>query len=33
LKDTATTKITLGMLILCSVQNFGYCGLMIWLPS
>ena len=21
------------MLILCSVQNFGYYGLMIWLPS
>src|ERR1700691_1176419 len=32
-KDGATTKISLGMLILCSVQNFGYYGLMIWLPS
>jgi MFS family permease len=32
-KDTATTKISLGMLILCAVQNFGYYGLMIWLPS
>jgi MFS family permease len=32
-KDAATTKISLGMLILCSVQNFGYYGLMIWLPS
>ena len=32
-KDAATTNISLGMLILCSVQNFGYYGLMIWLPS
>src|SRR6202008_1869701 len=32
-KDTATSKISLGMLILCSVQNFGYYGVMIWLPS
>jgi MFS family permease len=32
-KDGATTKISLGMLILCAVQNFGYYGLMIWLPS
>jgi MFS family permease len=32
-KDTATRNISLGMLILCSVQNFGYYGLMIWLPS
>ena len=32
-KDAATTKISLGMLILCGVQNFGYYGLMIWLPS
>jgi len=32
-KDGATTKISIGMLILCSVQNFGYYGLMIWLPS
>jgi MFS family permease len=32
-KDAATTKISAGMLILCSVQNFGYYGLMIWLPS
>lgn len=32
-KDAATTYISLGMLILCSVQNFGYYGLMIWLPS
>ena len=32
-KDAATAKISLGMFILCSVQNFGYYGLMIWLPS
>ena len=29
-KDAATAKISLGMLILCSVQNFGYYGIMIW---
>lgn len=33
LKDTETTKISVGMFILCSVQNFGYYGVMIWLPS
>jgi benzoate transport len=32
-KDPATAKISAAMLILCSVQNFGYYGLMIWLPS
>src|SRR5947208_12244791 len=32
-KDAATVKVSIGMLILCSVQNFGYYGLMIWLPS
>jgi MFS family permease len=32
-KDAETRNISLGMLILCSVQNFGYYGLMIWLPS
>jgi MFS family permease len=32
-KDAATTRISLGMLILCSVQNFGYYGLMIWMPN
>jgi len=32
-KDAATTKVSLGMLILCAVQNFGYYGVMIWLPS
>jgi MFS family permease len=28
-----TTKLSLGMIILTSVQNFGYYGVMIWLPS
>jgi MFS family permease len=32
-KDKATRRASIGMLILCSVQNFGYFGLMIWLPS
>jgi MFS family permease len=32
-RDAETTKVSLGMLILCSVQNFGYYGVMIWLPS
>ncbi|MDR1827554.1 MAG: MFS transporter [Methylobacteriaceae bacterium] len=31
--DTETTKRSIGMLILCSVQNFGYYGVLIWLPS
>jgi benzoate transport len=32
-KDKETTKLSLGMIILCSVQNFGYYGVMIWLPN
>jgi MFS family permease len=32
-KDWSTAKISLGMFILCSVQNFGYYGVMLWLPS
>ncbi len=32
-KDAATAKISLGMVILCSVQNFAYYGVMIWMPS
>jgi MFS family permease len=31
--DAATARISLGMVILCGVQNFGYYGVMIWLPS
>jgi MFS family permease len=32
-KDGETAKLSLGMIILCSVQNFGYYGVMIWLPN
>ncbi len=32
-KDWATCKLSLGMVVLCSVQNFGYYGVMIWLPN
>ena len=32
-KDAAATKVSLGIIILCSVQNFGYYGLMIWMPN
>ncbi|VVE00326.1 MFS transporter [Pandoraea anhela] len=32
-KDAATTRASLGVALLCSVQNFGYYGLMIWMPS
>ena len=32
-KDWDTTKLSLGMVVLCSVQNFGYYGVMIWLPN
>ena len=32
-KDRATTKISAGIVVLCSVQNFGYYGIMIWMPS
>ena len=31
--DRATSKASIGILILCSVQNFGYYGLMIWMPN
>jgi benzoate transport len=31
--DKQTVKTSLGMIILCSVQNFGYYGIMIWLPN
>lgn len=31
--DKETIKTSLGMIILCSVQNFGYYGIMIWLPN
>ncbi|MDX5630174.1 MULTISPECIES: MFS transporter [unclassified Brenneria] len=32
-KDKATSKISAGIIILTSVQNFGYYGIMIWMPS
>jgi MFS family permease len=32
-KDSETVKLSLGMAVLCSVQNFGYYGVMIWLPN
>jgi MFS family permease len=32
-KDGETAKLSFGMVILCSVQNFGYYGVMIWLPN
>lgn len=31
-KDAETTKRSLAMVFLCAVQNFGYYGVMIWLP-
>jgi MFS family permease len=31
--NVETAKISIGMIILCSVQNFGYYGVMIWLPN
>ncbi|MEU0386910.1 MFS transporter [Streptomyces chartreusis] len=32
-RDRTTLKATLGILVLCSVQNFGYYGIMTWLPT
>ena len=32
-KDKATAKVSLGIVVLTSVQNFGYYGIMIWMPS
>ena len=32
-KDVPSTKASLGMIVLCAVQNFGFYGLMIWLPT
>jgi benzoate transport len=31
--DKQIARTSLGMVILCSVQNFGYYGIMIWLPN
>jgi MFS family permease len=32
-KDARTTRTSLGIVVLCAVQNFGYYGIMIWMPS
>lgn len=32
-KDRKTRRTTLGIAILCSIQIFGYYGIMIWMPS
>ena len=32
-KDGSTFKMTLGIAILCTVQNFAYYGIMVWMPS
>ena len=32
-KDKATIKVSLGIVVLTSVQNFGYYGIMIWMPN
>ena len=32
-KDSKTTKVSAGIVVLTSVQNFGYYGIMIWLPN
>ena len=33
MRDKATAKISLGVIVLTSVQNFGYYGIMIWMPN
>jgi MFS family permease len=33
INDRPTAQVSLAMAILCSVQNFGYYGVMIWLPN
>lgn len=33
IKDKETTKVSLGVVVLTSVQNFGYYGIMIWMPN
>jgi len=32
-RDKTTTKHSIGVIILCSVQNFGYYGLIVWMPA
>ncbi|WP_408646965.1 MFS transporter [Trinickia dabaoshanensis] len=31
--DAQSTRSSIGLFILCSVQNFGYYGIMIWMPT
>ena len=33
IKDEKTFSTSLGIAVLCSVQNFGYYGMMTWMPS
>ncbi len=33
IKDKATAKVSAGIVVLTSVQNFGYYGIMIWMPG
>ncbi|WP_273384275.1 MFS transporter [Actinobacillus porcinus] len=33
IKDSKTAKVSTGIVVLTSVQNFGYYGIMIWLPN
>ncbi len=32
-KDGRTARTSLGLVVLCGVQNFGYYGIMIWMPG
>src|SRR5215475_2594581 len=32
-KDRKTLKTTIGIALVCAVQNFSYYGIMIWMPS
>jgi len=32
-RDARTVRTSFGIFILCAVQNFGYYGMMIWMPS
>ncbi|CAJ0743294.1 MFS transporter [Ralstonia mannitolilytica] len=31
--DARTTRTSVGIVVLCAVQNFGYYGIMIWMPT
>jgi len=33
IKNAETARTSFGIAVLCSVQNFGYYGIMIWMPS